>query len=70
MKYVLKEQKAIDIKILPYNGRKPTVKEFAESHSEGIYLLSVAGHYVTIREGYYYDTWDCGNKKVYKAYKR
>ena len=41
-----------------------TVREFAESHKSGRYLLFVGGHVVTVIAGNYYDTWDSGDKVV------
>lgn len=47
-----------------------TVKEFAIKHNEGIYVLSVPSHLVTVINGEYYDTWDSGDKKVKAYYKK
>lgn len=46
-------------------SKRPTVDSFARSHKEGTYILEVANHIVTVRDGYYYDTWDCGEKHLY-----
>jgi len=51
------------------NGHKPTVESFASSHKQGKYILRVAQHIVTVLDGKYYDTWDCGEKSVYKYWK-
>lgn len=45
--------------------KRPTVQSFAEEHASGIYILRVAHHIVTVMDGYYYDTWDCGKKSLY-----
>lgn len=45
--------------------KRPTVRTFAEKHTQGIYYLNVANHCVTIVDGIYYDIWDSGNKCVY-----
>lgn len=37
-----------------------TVKQFAEDHHEGRYLLAVGQHVVTVIDGNYYDTFDSG----------
>ena len=44
----------------------PTVEEFAMSHKQGTYILTVAGHMVCIKEGDWYDTWDSRYYKVRK----
>lgn len=44
--------------------KRPTVESFAESHKSGIYILEVAHHLVTVRDGHYYDTWDCGLRSI------
>lgn len=45
--------------------KRPTVDSFAKSHKQGTYVLSVANHLVTVVDGKYYDTWDCGYKSLY-----
>lgn len=47
---------------------RPTVKTFAEKHKQGIYILNVANHEVTVVDGKYYDTWDSGNCSLYGFY--
>lgn len=51
-------------------SKRPTVNEFAVKHSKGVYILNVAHHYVTVVDGYYFDTWDCGSKSLYGYFKR
>jgi hypothetical protein len=46
------------------------VLEFSKEHEEGIYVLQVAHHLVTVVNGQYFDTWDCGIKPIYCAYKK
>ena len=43
-------------------SRRPRVDEFArkKEHKDGTYVLKVANHIVTCKEGHYYDTWDSG----------
>lgn len=56
----------VDIK----NGTKRhTAKSFAKSHKEGAYILRLAGHLAACVDGKIRDTWDCGDKSVYLAYK-
>ena len=51
------------------NGHKPTVKSFADNHPSGIFILRLAGHLVTVIDGDYIDSWDCGYKSVYMYWK-
>ena len=36
------------------------VVDFCADHPEGVYILSIDGHVVTVINGKYYDTWDSG----------
>lgn len=45
--------------------KRPTVQSFAKEHKEGVYVLRVANHLVAVTEGYYWDTWDSGDKSLY-----
>ena len=38
-----------------------TVREFAETHPNGIYVLATDNHAVTVENGDYYDTFDSGD---------
>lgn len=49
--------------------RKPvaegiTVARFAHEHSDGIYVLALNNHVVTIVCGNIYDSWDCSDEVV------
>lgn len=46
-------------------SQRPTVRSFANEHKIGVYILRVAHHLVTVVDGVYYDTYDCGNKALY-----
>ena len=46
-------------------SKRPTVAKFASEHPSGTYILSLASHIVAVKDGLYYDTWNCGNKAVY-----
>lgn len=47
-----------------------TVREFCEDHPKGRYMLALSGHVVAVVDGYYYDTWDSGDKiPIYYWYK-
>lgn len=39
-----------------------TVREFAEDHPEGTYILGTGTHAVAVIDGDYYDTWDSGHR--------
>lgn len=39
-----------------------TVRDFANEHKKGDYLLALNGHVVTVCDGDYYDTWDSGDE--------
>ena len=39
-----------------------TVAEFAADHPNGIYVLALGGHVVTVEDGNWYDTWDSGGE--------
>ena len=53
----------------PKAKKKTTVEMFAKSHKEGTYILyakvGFGTHLVAVKNGQYFDTWDCGNKIVY-----
>lgn len=46
-------------------SKRPTVDRFAKDHKTGTYVLRVAHHIVAVVDGYYYDTWDSGEKSLY-----
>lgn len=45
-----------------------TVNEFAMTHPYGTYLLNTHGHLLCVKDGEYWDSWDCGKKKVRRIY--
>ena len=45
-------------------AKKRTVNEFAIEHPKGKFILWVHAHVVTLINGYYYDSWDSGNRKL------
>jgi len=48
-----------------------TVKEFASTHNEGVFVLACDGeHVVTVVDGDYYDTWDSGDDVILYYYKK
>ena len=52
--------------ICPKKGEKrPTVSDFAKTHTKGHYVLDISNHVVGAHHGKYYDIWDCGYKSMY-----
>lgn len=41
-----------------------TVNDFCIKHPEGVFILDVPRHLVAVVNGEYYDSWDCGKKKI------
>ena len=41
-----------------------TVAYFTQKNTEGIYVLALGGHVVTVVDGDYYDSWDSGNETI------
>ena len=39
-----------------------TVKQFADDHPEGVYIIFVGQHVVAVIDGNYIDTWDSGDR--------
>ena len=39
-----------------------TVRDFAEDHPVGLYILGTGSHVVTVHNGNYFDSWDSGNE--------
>lgn len=40
-----------------------TVRDFAEDHPRGVYVLATGTHVVAVVDGNYIDAWDSGNEK-------
>lgn len=55
-------------------GDKQTVINFVSNHKEGTFILYIkvgfGTHLVAVEDGYFWDTWDCGQKYVYGYYKK
>ena len=54
-------------KVIKVKDRR-TVKDWAMCNPYGTFICHVPGHLVTIRDGKYYDNWDCGEKKIDTIY--
>ena len=48
--------------------KRPTIESFAKAHPQGTYIVKVSHHVVCVKDGYFYDTWDSGNKSLYGYY--
>lgn len=65
-KAYLKEKEFIEHKISNKKGSKrPTVASFAAARTQGTYILRVANHIVTCKDGHYYDLHDFGSSSLY-----
>lgn len=50
--------------------KRPTIASFAQEHPNGCYILHVANHFCCVKNGMYYDAWDCGECSVYSYYQQ
>lgn len=48
--------------------KRMTVKEFAETHKTGRYIVDMASHNAAVVDGFILDTWNCGEKAVVGYY--
>lgn len=39
-----------------------TIEDFCRDNPTGDFVLALNGHAVAVKDGNYYDTWDCGNE--------
>ena len=42
-------------------GAECTVREFAERHKQGVFILAIAGHVVCVIDGDWLDSWNSGD---------
>jgi len=63
---LFKENKTLPVKYSK-NGQKYRLK-VKEITFDGTLLVRVAGHLVCYSKGKYFDTFDCGEKSLYKAW--
>lgn len=47
-----------------------TLNEFAIAHPFGTYICKMRRHVVAVVDGFYYDSWDSGEKKVTEYYEK
>ncbi len=47
---------------IPYYGY--TIRDFCLDHPKGIYVLGTGTHAVAVKDGSYFDTWDCGDENA------
>ena len=46
-------------------SKRPTVQRFTLDHKDGTYFVELANHVAAVSEGYFWDTWDSGEKCLY-----
>lgn len=47
-----------------------TVRDFAEDHPEGTYILGTGTHVIAVIDGIYYDSWNSGDEIPQYYYKK
>jgi hypothetical protein len=47
-----------------------TVRQFAEDHPEGIYVVATDRHVLTVADGDFFDTWDSGDETPLYYYEK
>lgn len=52
------------------NGKRYTVRQFAEENNKGSFYVTVANHCCAVVDGNLYDLWNCGAKSVCNYYKK
>lgn len=45
--------------------KRMTPERFCREHKTGVYVLRLAGHVVAVKNGKFWDIWDCGRGCVY-----
>lgn len=45
--------------------KRMTVEEFCKRHHDGRYIVKVSNHVVTVKDGYYWDIWECGDSALF-----
>ena len=56
------------VKVCDCENKGITVEEFVNSHSDGIYLITMAGHITCSINGVVYDTFDPSSRFIWEAY--
>ena len=56
-------------KICDCENKGITVEDFVNSHSNGVYLITMAGHITCSINGVIYDTFDPSSRFIWEAYK-
>ena len=69
--YTVIRRQGWQIQSFPAEKGKPRMngKRFCKAYPKGRYILQMAHHWTACVDGVIYDTWDCSEKCVYRAYK-
>ena len=68
--YIKEELNGVKMSFPAVRGQKRmSGYKFCSEYPRGTYILQMANHVVCCKDGCLYDTWDCGDKCVYTAYK-
>lgn len=53
------------------NGKRKrlTVRDICQKFKKGTFVVTVANHLVAVKDGQFYDTFDCSNKSAYKIWR-
>lgn len=64
----LKNKKATKLK-MP-SGKKYTILEFVENfaNKNSTYIIKLYDHLTCVKNGVLFDTWDCGNRKIFTVW--
>jgi hypothetical protein len=67
MKYLEGKEKINVFKFVNTKKKRLSVSDVCDL--KGSYVVQVAGHFVAVVEGKYYDIWDCGKKCAYRIWR-
>ena len=45
--------------------KRITVEDFCKKHPEGRYICKISNHVVCVKDGFYWDIWECGDSALY-----
>ena len=66
--YYLRNYQTINVyKMVGTQRKRLTINDITKF--EGVYIVQIANHLVTISDNKFWDLWDCGDKCAYKIWK-